>query len=206
LHQRGFLPLPWGAARTSYPVLPWIGVAAAGYALGPWFAAECPPATRRQRLFALGGAALAGFLVLRGLDGYGELVPWQPGASPGATILSILNLTKYPPSAGFLLVTLGLGLWLLAAFEAVPASRLRVLQVFGGAPLFFYLVHLWLLRLGYDALLGLGLGVGASGRVEAGGPAQLWLTAALLSLPLYAACRWMVGLKRRRVHPVLSYL
>ncbi len=58
----------------------------------------------------------------------------------------VLNLTKYPPSADFLLLTLGSGLWLLALFEALPASRLARLRVFGGAPLFFYLLHLWLLR------------------------------------------------------------
>ncbi|MFH6783224.1 MULTISPECIES: DUF1624 domain-containing protein [Methylobacterium] len=204
LHQRGFLGLPWGVARTSYPVLPWIGVAAAGYALGPWFALD--RRERRRRLLPLGAAALAGFLALRGLNGYGDPTPWQLGATLGGTVLSFLNVTKYPPSADFLLLTLGLGLWLLALFEALPATRLGWLRVFGGAPLFFYLLHLWLLRGLYDLMLALGLGLGSSGRVEAGGPAQLWLIAALLSVPLYGACRWMVGLKRRAKHPVLSYL
>ncbi|WP_280818850.1 DUF1624 domain-containing protein [Methylobacterium platani] len=204
LHQRGFVALPWGVARTSYPVLAWIGVAAAGYSLGPWFALA--PADRRRRLVALGAASLAGFLVLRGLNGYGDPTPWQAGATPGATVLAFLNLTKYPPSAGFLLMTLGTGLWLLALFEALPAARLAWLRVFGGAPLFFYLLHLWLLRALYHLALGLGLFIGSSGRVEAGAPAQLWLIAALVAVPLYAACRWMVGLKRRGRHPVLSYL
>ncbi|MGX7706866.1 DUF1624 domain-containing protein [Methylobacterium sp. Gmos1] len=203
LHQRGLVDLPWGVARTSYPVLPWIGVAAAGYAIGPWFSLD--PAARRRRLLALGAVALAGFLVLRGMNGYGDPVPWHAGPTTGATILSVLNLTKYPPSACFLLLTLGLGLWLLALFEALPAGRLAWLRVFGGAPLFFYLVHLWLLRGLYHLTLALGL-TGASGRVEAGSPAQLWLIAALLGLPLYGACRWMVGLKRRGRHPVLRYL
>nr|WP_272913288.1 heparan-alpha-glucosaminide N-acetyltransferase domain-containing protein [Methylobacterium sp. SyP6R] len=203
LHQRGLLDLPWGVARTSYPVLPWIGVAAAGYVLGPWFATD--PRARRRRLLALGAAALAGFLVLRGLNGYGDPVPWQAGPTLGMTILSFLNLTKYPPSADFLLLTLGLGLWLLAVFEALPASRLGWLRVFGGAPLFFYLVHLWLLRGLYDLAFAAGL-TGPSGKVELGSPAQLWLVALVLGLPLYGACRWMVGLKRRGRHPVLRYL
>ncbi|WP_281287242.1 DUF1624 domain-containing protein [Methylobacterium terricola] len=204
LHQRGFLGLPWGVARTSYPVLPWIGVAAAGYALGPWFslAAEA----RLRRLLALGAAALAGFLVLRGLNGYGDPTPWQEGATLGGTILSFLNVTKYPPSADFLLVSLGIGLWLLALFEVLPAARLGWLRVFGGAPLFFYLLHLWLVRGLYHLLLALGLAIGGSGRVEAGAPAQLWLIAALVSVPLFFACRWMVGLKRQARYPVLSYL
>ncbi|GJD64548.1 DUF1624 domain-containing protein [Methylobacterium frigidaeris] len=203
LHQRGLLDLPWGVARTSYPVLPWIGVAAAGYALGPWFSLD--PDARCRRLLALGAAALAGFLVLRGLNGYGDPVPWHAGPTLGATILSFLNLTKYPPSADFLLLTLGLGLWLLALFEALPAGRLAWLRVFGGAPLFFYLVHLWMLRGLSTLAVALGL-AGASGRVEASAAVQLWLIAALLGLPLAIACRWMVRLKRRGRHPVLSYL
>ncbi|KMO44790.1 membrane protein [Methylobacterium tarhaniae] len=203
LHQRGLLALPWGVARTSYPVLPWIGVAAAGYVLGPWFAIA--PEARRRRLLALAAAALAGFTVLRGLNGYGDPVPWQAGSTLGTTILSFLNVTKYPPSADFLLLTLGLGLWLLALFEALPAARLAWLRVFGGAPLFFYLVHLWLLRGLYDLAFAAGL-TGPSGKVELGSPAQLWLVALVLGPPLYLACRWMVGLKRRAKHPILSYL
>ena len=202
LHQRGFIPLPWGVARTSYPVLPWIGVAAAGYALGPWYALEA--GARRRRLLALGAAALASFVALRGLNGYGDPTPWRAGADLGASALSFLNLTKYPPSADFLLATLGLGLVLLALLEALPARRLAWLTVFGGAPLFFYLAHLWLLRGLHDLLLALGFG--AEGRVSADAPWQLWPIAALLALPLYGACRWMVGVKRRGRHPVLSYL
>jgi uncharacterized membrane protein len=206
LHQRGLLPLPWGVARTSYPVLPWIGVVCAGYALGPLFAQQQgAEAGLRRRLLALGGAALAAFLVLRGLNGYGDPVPWQPGASAGATLLSFVNLTKYPPSADFLLLTLGLGLVLLALFEALPPACLGWLRTFGGAPLFFYLLHLMLLRLIYDGA-GLLVPAGPSGRIEAGSPAQLWLIAAVLSLPLYAACRGMVRLKRRGRWPGWSYL
>ncbi|MCJ2082651.1 DUF1624 domain-containing protein [Methylobacterium sp. J-090] len=205
LHQRGFIDLPWGVARTSYPVLPWIGVIAAGYALGPLFAAPVTPATRRAGLLALGGAALAAFLVLRGLNGYGEPVPWQGGATPLLTILSFVNLTKYPPSADFLLLTLGLGLGLLVVFEALPQRGLGWLRAFGGAPLFFYLLHLGLLRLLHDGALACGF-AGPSGRIEAGAPVQIWLIAAVLALPLWWACRWMVALKRRSAWAGLRYL
>ncbi|KQP77462.1 hypothetical protein ASF60_13100 [Methylobacterium sp. Leaf113] len=205
LHQRGFIELPWGVARTSYPVLPWFGVIAAGYALGPLFAGAVAPAPRRKELLAMSGAALIAFLILRGLNGYGEPVPWQTGATTLMTALSFVNLTKYPPSADFLLLTLGLGLGLLALFEAVPARSLGWLRTFGGAPLFFYLAHLWLLRLLHDGAQALGLG-GPTGRIEAGAPVQIWLVAAALAPPLWLACRWMVGLKRRAALPGLSYL
>ena len=206
LHQRGMIALPWGGlARTSYPLLPWIGVIAAGYALGPLFAGGVDPARRRARLLGLGAAALVGFLALRVLNSYGEPVPWQPGATPLASALSFVNLTKYPPSADFLLLTLGLGLGLLALFETLPQRLLGGLRVFGGAPLFFYLLHLALLRFLYDGAAALGL-AGASGRVEAGSPLALWLIAAAVSLPLWLACRAMVRLKRASTWPALSYL
>ncbi|MEE7456080.1 hypothetical protein MPAR168_18835 [Methylorubrum populi] len=205
LHQRGMISLPWGAARTSYPVLPWIGVIAAGYALGPLFGAGIDPAMRRRRLVALGLTCLAAFLTLRGLNGYGDPHPWQAGKDWGASALSFINLTKYPPSADFLLATLGAGLLLLAGFEHLPARLRGVLTVFGGAPLFFYLAHLWALRGIHDGLAALGL-AGSSGRVEVGAPVQIWLIAAALALALYPACLGMVRLKRRSRWRGLSYL
>nr|WP_244625700.1 heparan-alpha-glucosaminide N-acetyltransferase domain-containing protein [Methylobacterium mesophilicum] len=206
LHQRGMIALPWGGmARTSYPLLPWIGVIAAGYALGPLFAGGVDAARRRAWLLGLGATALAGLLVMRGLNGYGDPTPWQAGATPLATALSFVNLTKYPPSADFLLLTLGLGLGLLALFEVLTLRLLGGLRVFGGAPLFFYLLHLALLRILYDGAAALGL-AGASGRVEAGSPLALWFIAAGVSVPLWLACRAMVRLKRASTSPVLSYL
>jgi uncharacterized membrane protein len=180
-------------------------VIAAGYALGPLFAGTVPPPLRRRTLLALGGALLGAFLVLRGLNGYGDPVPWRAGASPTLSALAFVNLTKYPASADFLLLTLGLGLALLALFERLPAASLGALRTFGGAPLFFYLAHLWLLRAIHDAAAGSGL-AGSSGRIELTAPWQIWLVAAALCLPLWAACRWMVGLKRRAAWPGLSYL
>ncbi|CAO4173781.1 Heparan-alpha-glucosaminide N-acetyltransferase domain-containing protein [Methylorubrum populi] len=205
LHQRGLIPLPWGVLRTSYPVLPWIGVIAAGYALGPLYTAGLAPSLRRRRVVALGLASLAAFLILRGLNGYGEPVPWVAGGNWGATALSFVNLTKYPPSADFLLATIGVGLLLLALFERLPERGLRWLTVFGGAPLFFYLLHLWSLRLIHDGLMLFGLAA-PSGRIEVGSPLWLWPMAGLLALLLFPACLWMVRLKRRSAWPGLSYL
>jgi uncharacterized membrane protein len=204
LHQRGLLDLPWGVARTSYPVLPWIGVMAAGYALGPWFAGTVSTRARRHRLLGLGATALAGFLILRGLNGYGEPVPWQAGPSWDATLMAFVNLTKYPPSAAFLLATLGLGLVLLAALEAVPPCRLGWLCTYGGVPLFFYVAHLYVLRLLDDGLKAAGFAA-PSGRIEAPGPLHLWLIAAALGLALYPACRWAVRFKRRSSARWVSY-
>ncbi|TSC63424.1 MAG: membrane protein involved in the export of O-antigen and teichoic acid, partial [Parcubacteria group bacterium Gr01-1014_106] len=53
-------------------------------------------------------AALVAFAVVRGLNGYGDPHPWQVGDTPLATVMSLLNVTKYPPSLYFLLLTLGI--------------------------------------------------------------------------------------------------
>ncbi|RZM29963.1 MAG: DUF1624 domain-containing protein, partial [Sphingomonas sp.] len=57
LHDRGFIDLPFGArARTSYPLLPWIGVIALGWSIGPWFARDVDQDVRRRRLVVTGAA------------------------------------------------------------------------------------------------------------------------------------------------------
>ncbi|NMO13877.1 DUF1624 domain-containing protein [Pyxidicoccus fallax] len=206
LHDRGYIALPWDArARTSYPVLPWIGVIALGHAIGPWFAQAVDAATRRRRLAFLGAASLTLFLVLRWVNLYGEPVPWVHGATPLQTVISFLNLTKYPPSLDFLLLTLGVGALLLVAFERLPTRALALLTIFGAAPLFFYLAHLYLLHaLNRVALLALGPNQGALFSVP--NIASLWLLAAVVAVPLGFACRWFVGVKARSNSAWMSYL
>ncbi|OJT26562.1 hypothetical protein BO221_00515 [Archangium sp. Cb G35] len=206
LHDRAFIELPWGArARTSYPILPWIGVIALGHGVGPWFAAQLGPAVRRFRLYALGLAALTLFILLRMVNVYGEPVPWESGATPLLTLISFLNLTKYPPSLDFLLLTLGVGALLLAMLERLPLGLQTLLSTFGAAPLFFYLVHLYLLHgLNNVALALFGPNQGALFSVP--NVFSLWVLAALVSFPLWFACRWFVGLKSRTQSAWMSYL
>ena len=195
LHDRGLIDLPWGGqARTSYPILPWIGVAALGYAIGPWFKLEAD--ARRRRLRVLAAGALALLAVLRAINLYGDPTPWSPGATPLLTVMSVLNLTKYPPSADFLLLTLGVGAILLAALERAPERLTAVLVAFGGAPLFFYLVHIYglnLLNLGALAVLGPNHGE----LFSVPNVASIWLLAALVAVPCGLASHWFGGLKRR---------
>jgi uncharacterized membrane protein len=206
LHDRGYISLPWDArARTSYPVLPWIGVVALGHVIGPWFAQAVDAATRRRRLCLLGVAALTLFALLRLANGYGEPVPWGQGATPLLTVISFLNVTKYPPSLDFLLLTLGAGALLLVAFERLPARVLALLTTFGAAPLFFYLTHLYLLHaLNRVALATLGPNEGALFSVR--NIAALWALAAVSAVPLAFACRWFVRVKARSHSAWMSYL
>ncbi|MDP9507119.1 heparan-alpha-glucosaminide N-acetyltransferase domain-containing protein [Pseudomonas protegens] len=198
LHDRGWIE--WGEGlrlRTSYPLLPWIGVIGLGYALGPWFAREAEAAQRQQRLLRWGLAALAGFIVLRLLNGYGER-PWVSGETWGQTLMSFFNITKYPPSLLFIALTLGAGLLLLRALERRQDSGLiRVLGVFGAAPMFFYLLHLYVLKgLYLLALALLGRNQGAYFGFDSLG--WLWLITLLLALILYPPVRGFARLKARR--------
>ena len=158
LHDRGWIEVSDTLRlRTSYPWLPWIGVIALGYAIGPWFGAGTNALARQRRLLALGAASLLTFGVLRGFNAYGQAQPWTPSDSALQSVMSFLNITKYPPSLFFLLVTLGLGLWLLALLERAPAQArwLHALRGYGGAPMFFYLLHLYVLKLLYLAAVGI---------------------------------------------------
>ncbi|MDP3405113.1 MAG: heparan-alpha-glucosaminide N-acetyltransferase domain-containing protein [Brevundimonas sp.] len=204
LHDRGFIDLPWGGqARTSYPLLPWIGVAALGYAIGPWFVGT--QAARHRRLLLTGLGALGLFAVLRSGNLYGDPHVWSVQPTGIQTLMSVLNLTKYPPSADFLLLTLGTGALLLTALETAPARLVRLLAVFGGAPLFFYLIHLYglhLLNLAALTVFGPNQGDGFS----VPGVGWLWLVAAVVALPCGFACRWFAGVKRTSPHGWMRYL
>lgn len=206
LHDRGFIELPWDQRiRTSYPLLPWIGVAALGYAIGPWFSSGGEAAPRRRRLIGLGLGMLGLFGVLRGINVYGEPLPWSVYPDPLQTLMSVLNLTKYPPSADFLLLTLGVGALLLAAFEGLWPRVIRLLSVYGGAPLFFYLIHLYGLHLAYRACL---IAFGANQGDSFGVPnvAWVWAIAVAAAIPGWFACRWFAGVKRRSSQWWMKYL
>lgn len=198
LHERSWIEVGDSLRlRTTYPVLPWIGVIALGYGIGPWFAGAMPAALRQRYLWLAGISALLGFVVLRAINGYGE-APWQVYDSPVQTLMSFFNITKYPPSLLFLALTLGVGLLLLLAFERAGQRRwIGALAVFGAAPMFFYLLHLYVLKVLYVmgvALFGLNQGT-HFGFDNVG---AVWLVALLLPLALYLPVRWFAGLKARR--------
>ncbi|MFA7944177.1 DUF1624 domain-containing protein [Pseudomonas brenneri] len=198
LHERSWIEVGDSLRlRTTYPVLPWIGVIALGYGIGPWFAGAMAPARRQRYLWLAGISALLGFVVLRAINGYGE-APWQVYDSPVQTLMSFFNITKYPPSLLFLALTLGVGLLLLLALERAGQRRwIGTLAVFGAAPMFFYLLHLYVLKVLYVMGVALfGLNQGTYFGFDNVGP--VWLVALLLPLALYLPVRWFAGLKARR--------
>lgn len=198
LHQRDLIELGGGiTARTSYPVLAWIGVIVLGYALGPWFSRIRAEGTTIRRLATLGAGLLAAFAALRWLNVYGD-APRFAADDAVTTLMSFLSLTKYPPSLLFLLSTLGAGAILLALFEAAEQRWLtRAIAIFGAAPMFFYIFHLYVLKAAYLVALSIyGPNRGEYFGVDSLGSMWLWCLA--LVLPLYFPTRWFAGWKRRR--------
>ncbi|MCK1788262.1 heparan-alpha-glucosaminide N-acetyltransferase domain-containing protein [Pseudomonas sp. TNT11] len=207
LHERSWIEASDNLRlRTTYPVLPWIGVIALGYGLGPWFANAMAPTLRQRYLSRAGLGALVGFVLLRAANGYGEK-PWQMYDSSLSTLMSFFNVTKYPPSLLFLALTLGIGLLLLLALERAGQRRwIGLLAVFGAAPMFFYLLHLYVLKILYVACVALfGLNHGDYFGFDSVG--AIWWVALLLPIALYWPVRWFAGLKaRRRDMAWLKYL
>lgn len=195
-----------------YPLIPWVGVMAAGYGFGAIFRLESE--VRRTWLLRLGGGMIAAFVLLRFSNLYGDPTPWTAQPRPGFTLLSFLNVEKYPPSLCYLLMTLGPGCVLLALFERGTPALLRPLLVFGRVPMFYYLLHIPLIH--GLAHLWFTMHYGRADFFEDGPgkpPADagfslvmvyaVWATVIVI---LYPACRWFADLKRRRRDAWLSYL
>ncbi len=199
LHQRDVIALPLGfVAKTTYPILPWLGVISLGFGIGNWFRPEVDPTLRQRNLLLLGFGMIGAFVILRLLNVYGDQ-PWQVIAGdPVRTVISFISMTKYPPSLLFLLPTLGIGALLLVLFERINGSRLiAALAVFGAAPMFFYLLHLTVLRILYHSALAMwGPNDGQAYMFDNYHWVLLWFAAMIV--PLYIPTVWYARLKRRR--------
>lgn len=209
LHHREVLPLGGGfSVRTTYPVLPFVGLSAVGYGLGGWWTAATAPGHRRRRLAVAGAGCIALFLVLRLTNVYGDPHPAVSYPDAAMTARSLLNVTKYPVSLSFALMTLGPALLLLAAWDRGVPRWTRPLAVLGRVPMFYYVAHLWTLHV---AALVAAVVAGYPppafdfrtrfGGVPEGFGFPLWATlpfaAATVAL-LYPACQWYDRLRASR--------
>jgi len=219
LHGPGFvLNRPPHVVFASYPLIPWIGVTAAGCALGRIY--EWSPDRRRAFLLRAGLLLVAAFVLLRFANVYGDPARWRVQASASATVLSFLNATKYPPSLLFLLMTLGPALLALRAADAGTPALLRPALVFGRVPMFYFLLHLPLIHLlaiaasyaryhdahwmfespdlaHYPFTQPPGWGYGLP---------YVYAVWAVVVVALFPLCRWFSGVKQRRRDPWLGYL
>jgi uncharacterized membrane protein len=181
--------------KVGYPLLPWIGVILLGYVAGPLYSRAVAAGLRTRILVASGAAALLLLLVLRGLNLYGETLPWVHGADFVHTLMSWFDFNKYPPSLDFLLLTLGSAFLLLAIFESRDNRLTRTLVIFGSAPMFFYLLHLYTLLVLYRVSLAL-FGPNHGERFGVDHVWTVWLVAAALACLLYFPTRAFTRFKR----------
>lgn len=129
-----------------YPIVPWAGVMSLGYYFGTFYSKETS-ADRRKKLFnGIGLAALFGFVAIRYFNFYGNLGTWETYGTATQTLLSFFDLTKYPPSLLFLLVTLSGTIFFLANSEKWKGKVVDFFTVFGRVPFFYYIIHLYVIR------------------------------------------------------------
>ena len=212
LHEEGRLePFPGASWIVVYPLIPWVAVMAAGYAIGPW--ALLPRDARRRRFLRVGAALTAGFVLLRASNLYGDPHAWSAErAGTLGPLLSFLDCEKYPPSLLYLAMTLGPALGALAWMDRPLGPWAARIAVYGRVPLLYYVLHVLLIHSFAIALAWPALGAAAVTRPYGGGePLGLSLPAvyalwALVVVALYPMCRWFAEVKRQSRAAWLSYL
>ena len=212
LHAGGTIQLGGGITFfATYALLPWLGVMAAGYGFGALLIQDREP--RRRQVFWLGLGLCVLFVILRGINAYGDPKPWTQQPSALFTGLSFLDCAKYPPSLLYVLMTVGPGILFISLADRPLGKMGQPFVIFGRVPMFYYLLHAPLIHglavviawansqgplgsfLGVPQPPGYGYGLGV---VYA-----LWFVVVLI---LYFPCRWFAELKRRRRDIWLSYL
>ncbi len=204
-----------------YPILPWIGIIALGYWFGDLYHPDCNPAQRRRLLRRLGWGAIVLFIVIRAFDGYGDPAPWSVQRNVVYTILSFVNVSKYPPSLLYILLTIGPALLFLSAAERSLNALTRPLAVIGRVPMFYYLLHIYFLHAlaiaaaavsGFppSAMVNLNNWVTANPQLKGYGFGldivyAVWMGTVII---LYPLCRWFDRYKRSHAaqQKWLSYL
>ena len=234
LHVPGPIPIPGTKSTLNvfYALIPWVGVMAAGHAFGA--IVRRPAAERQRAMYRIGAAATLGFVLLRVTGAYGNLAPglpfgvqispgpWQHFPSLSLTVISFLNVAKYPPSLQYLLMTLGPMLVVLAWLDHVtqggklnPLGRWTL--VFGRVPMFYYVLHIYLIHLMAVAVAVLCHqptfwvlhGAFLAGPQPPGyghGLPFIYTMWAVVIVLLYFPCAWFAALKARRKDWWLSYL
>jgi uncharacterized membrane protein len=176
---------------------------------------------RRKLLSVAGFVCLGTFLLLRLTNWYGDPNPWTLQKDATFTLLSVLNVWKYPPSLSFLLMTLGPALLCIGRLESRPRPQLGALLVFGRVPMFFYLIHLplihglavalsyfnhgsaaWLLKDPFALRRGATAAPESYG-FELVGVYAVWICCLAVLFPL---CKWYGAFKKGSRHPFWSYI
>ncbi len=212
IHVDSLIPLGSYVVIVKYQIIPWIGVMALGYVFADLY--RLGEKARQKKILLIGISCTIMFLIVRGINIYGDPNPWQPQSTIGMTIASFLNANKYPPSLSYLLMTLGPSIILLTLFERWNGFFSRFLIVFGRVPMFFYVVHIYSIHL-IAVFLGLYQGFSLSQMFNLfrnlpqdygfglGVTYIMWI---FLIITHYYLSAEYIKFKRGRKHPFYSYI
>jgi uncharacterized membrane protein len=205
---------PW--LFESYAIIPWFGIMALGYGLGSTFVAP----DRDRQLMLIGAAMIALFLVLRSFNLYGNPIPWTPRADWGGSIMSFLDVAKYPPSLHFVLATLGPVLLAFPLLARLPGPIAGFFRTFGAVPLMAYVAHVYVVHaVAYAGRLIAGQSTAGmhntlhnfvfDPKAMGGDGLPLWSVYVgwvIVLAAIYPLCRWWAQVKRTRRDWWLSYM
>jgi uncharacterized membrane protein len=201
----------------AYAILPWTGIMFLGYALGKLYSAQISDTQRRKWLLYAGAGSLLLFVLLRVAGIYGDPSPWSQQSSAWLSFLSFINVTKYPVSLQYSLMTLGVAMLSLAWLESARGRFANFLVVYGRVPFFYYVLHFFLIH-AITVAFFFAEGRGSSEILDPNSPFLfrpvnfgyslmvvylVWLGVILI---LYKPCKWFMELKQRRKEWWLSYV
>ena len=209
-------PFPHIVFIMAYPPIPWLGIMLIGFASGKLF--EVQEIKRKKLFLQIGLGSLLLFIVLRFINVYGDPVPWSSQKDALYTFLSFMNITKYPPSLLFCLITLGIMFLTLAFAERQKNIFINILSVYGKVPLFYFLIHFFLIHFIMLAVMflqgfswsQLDFASGSFGRpkgVESGLPLwAIYLVWIAVVAILYKPCKWFGKYKQTHNQRWLKYI
>ncbi|NER05037.1 MAG: DUF1624 domain-containing protein [Okeania sp. SIO3C4] len=206
LHERTMIePISGFRLFILYPLIPWIGVMALGYAFGTLF--EMEKERRLQLLRKIGLGMIVAFIIIRATNIYGDPNPWSIQSNFFYTLLSFIDCHKYPPSLLYLLITLGLAILLLYWLEKTKIPYFKPLIILGQQPLFFYVIHIYLIHLtailfafsryGIEPFTFSQVGISWKPKEFGYDLPIVYLIWLLITFLLYIICDWLAKYKKK---------
>ncbi|MFC0512589.1 DUF1624 domain-containing protein [Mucilaginibacter angelicae] len=147
LHDQQFFMWHKEILLVGYPIVPLMAVMSLGYCLGAWYTTGYEVSKRQKNLLIAGCCCLVSFIILRYTNVYGDPVKWSIQKDALFTFLSFIKVNKYPPSLLYLLVTLGSAFLFLSFTEKLKGGIVKVVSVYGRVPMFYYLIHIYVIHL-----------------------------------------------------------
>lgn len=199
-----------------YPPIPWLGIMLVGFATGKIFTMTSD--IRKNILLKIGLNALLLFAVLRFINIYGDPSTWSQQKDAIYTFLSFIKVTKYPPSLLFSLITLGASFLILAFTDRANNRFAKVVSVYGKVPLFYFVIHFYLIHVSMIALMFLqgfnwsdlsfasgtfGRPAGVQSGVELWAIYLIWMGVVMI---LYKPCLWFGKYKAEHNSWWLKYI